>query len=365
MSPSPILWILAALIGINTEKLTVIQNVPRIQADEGQTVSLPCTYTANVSKLIGTYSWYKNGRKGIEVSNETAEYSGRIYSHKEDFIHTADASIQIKDVRLNDAGVYYCKVRMMQLGEEYGAGTNLTVREKTGSINGLLLILFISAPVTGGVLLIVALRCVRLCRKKDVQQIQIQKTDILEINYMADVQQTQTQEIDIPEVTSTVARLTSFPLAGVQDLNQDGNLSEPDPLCMDISQDDQSIYTPMESVKEFNDSLNNVMDAEISAIKSQNQKTARDWIQYATIQIDYLQQQPPLNAISEYDDLERDYGYEELNTTVRRDPQSQSMSMNQGNGADSYQCTGLLSECGNEDLSRSQFSGINATATPV
>ncbi|XP_067865387.1 uncharacterized protein [Heterodontus francisci] len=254
---------------------------------------------------------------------------------------------------------------MKGLDKKYGAGTFVTVREKTGSINGLLLILFISAPVTGGVLLIVALRCVRLCRKKDVQQIQIQKTDILEINYMADVQQTQTQEIDIPEVTSTVARLTSFPLAGVQDLNQDGNLSEPDPLCMDISQDDQSIYTPMESVKEFNDSLNNVMDAEISAIKSQNQKTARDWIQYATIQIDYLQQQPPLNAISEYDDLERDYGYEELNTTVRRDPQSQSMSMNQGNGADSYQCTGLLSECGNEDLSRSQFSGINATATPV
>ncbi|XP_067865388.1 uncharacterized protein [Heterodontus francisci] len=169
MSPSPILWILAALIGINTEKLTVIQNVPRIQADEGQTVSLPCTYTANVSKLIGTYSWYKNGRKGIEVSNETAEYRGRIYSHKEDFIHTADASIQIKDVRLNDAGVYYCKVRMMQLGEEYGAGTNLTVREKTESINGLLLTLVISAPVTGGVLLIVALRCVQLRRKKAIK----------------------------------------------------------------------------------------------------------------------------------------------------------------------------------------------------
>ncbi|XP_067865773.1 protein turtle homolog B-like isoform X2 [Heterodontus francisci] len=322
--------------GSNAEKFTVIQKEPRILAVEGQTVFLHCTYTANASNVIGYYSWYRNG---IEVSNGTAEYTGRIYGDKEDFFHTGESSIQIKDVRVNDSGVYYCKVTILQLGEEYGTGTNLTVRgisadfrviqklpsiqavegesvlipcthtayvslgkesynwyknarngtevsnreaeyrgrifwpkkedffnasigikevrvndfgmyycsvkmrgldkkygtgtyltviEKTKSITTVLLILFISAAGEIGIFLIVALRYVQLRRKKDVQQVQREETDI-------------------PENTSTAASLNSSQLAGMQDLNQDGNLLESDPLCMDVNQEEQSIDTPMES----------------------------------------------------------------------------------------------------------------------
>ncbi|XP_067865374.1 uncharacterized protein [Heterodontus francisci] len=372
MSPSPTLWILAALSGINTEKFTVIQKVPRILADIGQTVFLPCTYAANLSKAIGSYSWYKDSRNGIEVSNGTTQYRGRIYKQKEAFFH-GDASIIITDVRVNDSGVYYCKVQMMQLGEEYGAGTNLTVRGKTKSTTALFLTLFISAAVEVGILLIVVLRCVQLRRKKailqiqrqetnipdmtsieDVLQTQRQGTDIPEITSTVDVQQAPTQEIDIPAITPTAASFTSFLSTGVQDLvqhipngingdgkascfstvprmsntlqdqtgiispscNQDVNLLESDPLCMDVNQEEQSIYIPMGSVKEFNHSFFNVMDAETSPINSQNQKTTRDCIQYTEIQINYFQQRPSLNAISERGDLEQDFEYEELNATA-------------------------------------------------
>ncbi|XP_067865378.1 uncharacterized protein [Heterodontus francisci] len=320
MSPSPTLWILAALSGINTEKFTVIQKVPRILADIGQTVFLPCTYAANLSKAIGSYSWYKDSRNGIEVSNGTTQYRGRIYKQKEAFFH-GDASIIITDVRVNDSGVYYCKVQMMQLGEEYGAGTNLTVRGKTKSTTALFLTLFISAAVEVGILLIVVLRCVQLRRKKailqiqrqetnipdmtsieDVLQTQRQGTDIPEITSTVDVQQAPTQEIDIPAITPTAASFTSFLSTGVQDL--------------DVNQEEQSIYIPMGSVKEFNHSFFNVMDAETSPINSQNQKTTRDCIQYTEIQINYFQQRPSLNAISERGDLEQDFEYEELNATA-------------------------------------------------
>ncbi|XP_041068276.1 uncharacterized protein LOC121291272 [Carcharodon carcharias] len=114
--------------GIDAEKFAVIQKVLAIVAEEGQTVLLPCDYTANISKPIGSYSWYKGARNGTEVSNRTAVYRGRVYRTSMDFASTGDASIFIKDVGVNDSGVYYCEVVMFQLGVEYGAGTQLTVR---------------------------------------------------------------------------------------------------------------------------------------------------------------------------------------------------------------------------------------------
>ncbi|XP_067865379.1 uncharacterized protein [Heterodontus francisci] len=195
---------------------------------------------------------------------------------------------------------------------------------------------------------------------EDVLQTQRQGTDIPEITSTVDVQQAPTQEIDIPAITPTAASFTSFLSTGVQDLvqhipngingdgkascfstvprmsntlqdqtgiispscvsvesvNQDVNLLESDPLCMDVNQEEQSIYIPMGSVKEFNHSFFNVMDAETSPINSQNQKTTRDCIQYTEIQINYFQQRPSLNAISERGDLEQDFEYEELNATA-------------------------------------------------
>ncbi|XP_078422539.1 uncharacterized protein LOC144695539 [Cetorhinus maximus] len=114
--------------GIGAEKFAVIQKVPAIVAEEGQTVLLPCDYTANISKAVGSCSWYKGARNGTEVSNRTAAYRGRVYRASVDFASTGDASIFIKDVGVNDSGVYYCEVVMLQRGVESGAETHLTVR---------------------------------------------------------------------------------------------------------------------------------------------------------------------------------------------------------------------------------------------
>ncbi|XP_059495591.1 natural cytotoxicity triggering receptor 3-like [Stegostoma tigrinum] len=127
MNPSPILWILAVFLvsGIGAKKFQVVQKLPRILADEGQSVLIPCEWTGNVSLTIGSFKWLKDG---AEVSNQTAKYTGRVHRPQQDFIHSRNASLLLKGLKVTDSGMYRCSVKFMQLGEEYGNGTQLTVR---------------------------------------------------------------------------------------------------------------------------------------------------------------------------------------------------------------------------------------------
>ncbi|XP_041068140.1 uncharacterized protein LOC121291130 isoform X4 [Carcharodon carcharias] len=299
--------------GIDSEKFSVFQKLPRILAEVGQTVHIPCSFTANVNKAIGSYQWYQGGRNGIEVSNETAEYRGRILKSGEDFMQTRDTSIRLRDVRVNDSGLYYCKVILMQLGEEYGAGTKLTVREKTKPVKSLLSILIISSVVELGLLLLATPYCVKLSRMNG-----------------KDTQQAQRQDTVIPEIACMEDNITSVLLNEVED--------------MDVNEEEQSIYTPMESLKTFGNSLENMMGSQSSPIKSQKQITTTEPIQYASINIDFLKQRSSLNVAAACDDLEHDYGYDELNITAKRIPNPEKVSVNQENGADSDQSTSAVNE---------------------
>ncbi|XP_041068138.1 uncharacterized protein LOC121291130 isoform X2 [Carcharodon carcharias] len=299
--------------GIDAEKFSVFQKLPRILAEVGQTVHIPCSFTANVNKAIGSYQWYQGGRNGIEVSNETAEYRGRILKSGEDFMQARDASILIRDVRVNDSGLYYCKITLMQLGEEYGAGTELTVIEKTKPVKSLLSILIISSVVELGLLLLATPYCVKLSRMNG-----------------KDTQQAQRQDTVIPEIACMEDNITSVLLNEVED--------------MDVNEEEQSIYTPMESLKTFGNSLENMMGSQSSPIKSQKQITTTEPIQYASINIDFLKQRSSLNVAAACDDLEHDYGYDELNITAKRIPNPEKVSVNQENGADSDQSTSAVNE---------------------
>ncbi|XP_038671255.1 uncharacterized protein LOC119975535 [Scyliorhinus canicula] len=381
MNISAILWILAVFLGINADKLSVLQKLPSILAEAGQDVHIPCNFTVNITKVIGSYKWFKDSRNGTQVFNETKEYRGRIYRSKEDFLHARDASILIRDVRVNDSGVYYCQVMVMQRGEEYGAGTWLTVRDvqlihKLSSIQALEgQAVFIpcthTAPashrkenykwyknsrngteISNGT----AQYKGRIFRPKhkDIFNASIQIRDLkvndsgfyycsLEVRgigkeygvgthlIVKDVQLSQRQDTVSPEIVCVDDNIMT-PLQG-----------------LDTNQEEQPIYTPMESLKTFSNSMGNLMDSQSSLHNSQNETTAIEYVQYATIKLDLLKQSSSL-VIVERDDSEHDYGYDELNITAKRYPQLENISVNEGNGTNSEEFAAVADGCGNEDL---------------
>uniref|UniRef100_A0A4W3GHK8 Natural cytotoxicity triggering receptor 3 n=1 Tax=Callorhinchus milii TaxID=7868 RepID=A0A4W3GHK8_CALMI len=91
------------------EKFSVVQSPSRVEAAEGERVSLSCAYTGDVGSGIGGYQWLKHSPHGVPVSNDTEGYRGRVHRKTaRQFIGTRDASIAISDVRQSDSGIYYC-----------------------------------------------------------------------------------------------------------------------------------------------------------------------------------------------------------------------------------------------------------------
>ncbi|GCC38507.1 hypothetical protein chiPu_0017021 [Chiloscyllium punctatum] len=240
MNTSPILWILAAFSGIGAEMFHVVQKLPRILVEETQSVLIPCKWTGNVSRPIGSYRWLKGGRNGTEVSGQTAEYRGRVHRSQEDFFNGRDASLLLKELKVTDSGMYYCSVKIMELGEEYGAGTQLTVRAKTKGAMTLWSFLLISALVHVAFLFIFVVYCVKLRRTKD--QTELFQKSPLWINQYAGL-------------------LESDDLCNYAALQQKQSNQEQSLICVPKvgSEEETSIYLPMESLKTFSNSTANVM----------------------------------------------------------------------------------------------------------
>ncbi|XP_067865363.1 natural cytotoxicity triggering receptor 3-like isoform X3 [Heterodontus francisci] len=125
-----IVWVLILFSGIPADyTIRVIQTPSFINATEGQSVILNCTYEGPSG--VGVFKWFKNTEDGAEVTDQAAEYSGRITrASADDFKGKRDASINIKDLRHYDSGKYYCKVELMGFQEQYGQGTTLNVMRK-------------------------------------------------------------------------------------------------------------------------------------------------------------------------------------------------------------------------------------------
>ncbi|XP_067865368.1 signal-regulatory protein beta-2-like isoform X8 [Heterodontus francisci] len=125
-----IVWVLILFSGIPADyTIRVIQTPSFINATEGQSVILNCTYEGPSG--VGVFKWFKNTEDGAEVTDQAAEYSGRITrASADDFKGKRDASINIKDLRHYDSGKYYCKVELMGFQEQYGQGTTLNVMRR-------------------------------------------------------------------------------------------------------------------------------------------------------------------------------------------------------------------------------------------
>ncbi|XP_072493653.1 natural cytotoxicity triggering receptor 3 [Notamacropus eugenii] len=105
---------------------------PRIQAQKGGSVSLSCLF--NISQegpAIGFATWYLDVvAPDREVNNKTLEFRGRLVSSDQaQFLWDRMVKLQIRDIRVTDAGLYLCKVEILESGIGIGEGTRLVVKE--------------------------------------------------------------------------------------------------------------------------------------------------------------------------------------------------------------------------------------------
>ncbi|KAM6896962.1 B-cell antigen receptor complex-associated protein beta chain [Xenentodon cancila] len=116
-------WILAGCCGLALVSLSVALQVnqkPRfysVNADIGQKVIIYClAYHAPNSSI----SWFKVDKYNMEKGNQELQKSDKI--HFTDNYRVKNSALYILDVRTEDSGVYFCKIK-----DEWGPGTEVQV----------------------------------------------------------------------------------------------------------------------------------------------------------------------------------------------------------------------------------------------
>ncbi|XP_038671257.1 uncharacterized protein LOC119975537 [Scyliorhinus canicula] len=113
-------------VGMVAGSITVIQNPMLINATEGQSVLLNCTYEGPSG--VGVFKWYKNNNDTLEVSEKSVELRGRVSrAIAEVFRAKREASITVTDLMPYDSGIYYCHVEVLGPQGKCGPGTTLNV----------------------------------------------------------------------------------------------------------------------------------------------------------------------------------------------------------------------------------------------
>ncbi|XP_062903900.1 uncharacterized protein LOC134346462 [Mobula hypostoma] len=280
-----------------SKNFTVTQGQSSIFAGEGETVLMVCSHNANHSGDIVFYSWYRNTS---EVSNGTAEYAGRVLGPDQE--DSFKASIKLVGLRESDSGMYFCKVRIDGIGEEIGEGVRLTVSH-TGILKPVTILLVILLTVFGiqGSILLVS----TLFRRK--------------LRSVANSLLFQRQELSTLNDSTTAADLPSPQLEEGPETAEDGNA----PPCPEIQPEDELIYTPMQSLKTFSNSMDNGMDVITqcqpdNSLVSDGEVPTVENIQYAVIYPSYSKNRTPAKTSVEDGDLEQDDGYDELNVIAKR-----------------------------------------------
>ncbi|KAM6185042.1 natural cytotoxicity triggering receptor 3 [Rhynchocyon petersi] len=141
------LFLLFLMVHPGSCALWVIQ-LPEIQAQEGTSISLPCSFNASKgSQAIGSVMWYRDKvAPGNEVTNETPEFQGRLAPLRPDhFFRDHQAELQIQNTQAHDAGLYLCRVEVLGLGIGTGNGTWLVVEKGETKARSFLLLLLRAA----------------------------------------------------------------------------------------------------------------------------------------------------------------------------------------------------------------------------
>lgn len=124
------LLIAHALPGIESNKLVVSQTPASIRVVEGDNVNLSCYFQA---QGVASYTWHKDC---CLLDFKSQQYNKRTVTPDADrFKSKGDASIQIKNISLVDAGIYRCNIDAMGRGKGAGSGTEVIVHEICGNAN--------------------------------------------------------------------------------------------------------------------------------------------------------------------------------------------------------------------------------------
>ncbi|XP_073426681.1 natural cytotoxicity triggering receptor 3 ligand 1-like isoform X2 [Dendrobates tinctorius] len=93
----------------------------------GQHARLGCFFSFE-SNSKGAVTWHKAELEGNMSSSQVVPLRRRFsLAHPKTFLSEGDASLVISNVTGEDAGIYFCKVRMWEKAEEQGPGTSLVV----------------------------------------------------------------------------------------------------------------------------------------------------------------------------------------------------------------------------------------------
>ncbi|KAJ1134399.1 hypothetical protein NDU88_000851 [Pleurodeles waltl] len=125
-----------AELGISATGLTVHQPAV-VNAEAGTNATLECSYSGLLNSSVGQFKWYKNSTAHAEVSNNSAEYHGRISrTDGQTFMQDRKADITIHHAHINDSGLYLCEVEILGSGKALGNGTQLLVESAVVDKNG-------------------------------------------------------------------------------------------------------------------------------------------------------------------------------------------------------------------------------------
>ncbi|XP_074045229.1 natural cytotoxicity triggering receptor 3 [Macrotis lagotis] len=114
-----------------SSSLSVFQP-PRIQVQKGGSVSLSCLFSiSHKGSAIDFTTWYNDvATLDREVNNKTLVFRGRlVFSDQAQFLWDQMVELQIRDIRIYNAGLYLCKMDVLGLGIGTGEGTKLVVKE--------------------------------------------------------------------------------------------------------------------------------------------------------------------------------------------------------------------------------------------
>ncbi|XP_077187277.1 polymeric immunoglobulin receptor-like [Paroedura picta] len=128
--------LLLALITVSQPQDVVVTQSSSEQGTEGGSVTLRCSYKAITESKVGSYWWVKD--PGLVVKTTSQEFMGRLNcTSDQGFLLEKKADIQIRDLRLNDSGMYRCMVNIHGLRETPGNGTELRVMKRVSGAQGL------------------------------------------------------------------------------------------------------------------------------------------------------------------------------------------------------------------------------------
>ncbi|XP_078422355.1 natural cytotoxicity triggering receptor 3-like [Cetorhinus maximus] len=136
---------LLVLLYTGQSRVTVLQHPQSVDATEGDSVTMYCTYGDRMVQVpVGQVSWSRGASRENATDLEgDPQLVGRLEKSKpRDFIERK-IFIKISDVRRHDSATYYCTVKAMGGASNIGNGTKLRVKRLICGNE------FLSPPATG------------------------------------------------------------------------------------------------------------------------------------------------------------------------------------------------------------------------